>query len=110
MSSLVDRVPVNESNREARQALALLVDTSESMRNDLADVAAGLSALREAIMADGIARNCVELALITFGGSVSLHGEFGEIAGFEVPELVPNGNTPMAAALEQALDLVEAKK
>jgi uncharacterized protein YegL len=110
MSSLADRVPVNESNREARQALALLVDTSESMRNDLADVVAGLSTLREAIMADGIARNCVELALVTFGGTVSLHGEFGEITGFEVPQLVASGNTPMATALEQALDLVEAKK
>jgi uncharacterized protein YegL len=108
--SLVDRVPVNESNRETRQALALLVDVSESMRNDLPAVQEGLTRLREALTTDTVARNCVEIAFLTFGGVVKQHGDFAEVSGFEVPQLVPVGNTPMAVALDEALNLVEAKK
>jgi uncharacterized protein YegL len=107
---LVDRVHVNENNREPRQPLVLLVDTSGSMRGDLPDVSAGLAALRAALARDAVARNRIELALVTFGGAVTAHGDFGEAAVFEPPVLAAEGDTPMAAALEQALDLLEAKK
>lgn len=109
-ASLVDRVRVNENNREPRQPLVLLVDTSGSMSADIADVAAGLDGLRAALARDTVARNRVELVVVTFGGSVTVHGEFGEAAVFEPPALAAAGDTPMAAALEQALDLLEAKK
>lgn len=109
-ASLVDRVRVNENNREPRQPLVLLVDTSGSMSGDLAEVTAGLDALRAALARDTVARNRVELVVVTFGGSVTTHGNFGEAAVFEPPALAAAGDTPMAAALEQALDLLEAKK
>jgi len=109
-AALVDRVKVNENNREPRQPLVLLVDTSGSMSADLPDVAEGLSGLRAALQRDTVARNRVELLVITFGGAVAVHGDFGEAAVFEPPALAATGETPMAAALEQALDLVEMKK
>jgi uncharacterized protein YegL len=109
-ASLAERVHVNENNREPRQPLVLLVDTSGSMSGDLADVAAGLGALRAALARDSVARNRVELVVVTFGGTVTVHGGFGEAAVFEPPSLGATGDTPMAAALEQALDLLEAKK
>lgn len=108
--SLVDRVRVNEDNREPRQPLVLLVDTSGSMSAEVAEVAAGLDGLRAALARDTVARNRVELVVVTFGGAVAVHGEFGEAAVFEPPVLTAAGDTPMAAALEQALDLLEAKK
>lgn len=110
MSALVDRVRVNDNNREPRQPLVLLVDTSSSMAADLPDVAAGLEGLRAALARDPVARNRVELVVITFGGRVTAHGDFGEAALFEPPPLGASGDTPMAAALVQALDLLEAKK
>jgi uncharacterized protein YegL len=110
MSALVDRVQVNENNREPRQPLVLLVDTSSSMTADLPEVAAGLEGLRSALVRDPVARNRVELVVITFGGRVTVHGDFGEAALFEPPLLEASGDTPMAAALAQALDLLEAKK
>lgn len=110
MSALVDRVRVNDNNREPRQPLVLLVDTSGSMQADLPEVAAGLAGLRTALILDPVARNRVELVVITFGGTVTVHGDFGEAAVFEPPALGASGDTPMAAALEQALDLLEAKK
>jgi len=110
MSALVDRVRVNDNNREPRQPLVLLVDTSGSMEADLPDVAAGLADLRTALVLDPVARNRVELVVITFGGMVTVHGDFGEAAVFEPPTLSASGDTPMAAALTQALDLLEAKK
>jgi len=110
MSALVDRVRVNDNNREPRQPLVLLVDTSGSMANDLPDVAAGLASLRAALVRDTVARNRVELVVVTFGGTVTVHGDFGEAAVFEPPTLSASGDTPMAAAITQALDLLEAKK
>ncbi len=109
-ASLVDRVRVNDNNREPRQPLALLVDTSGSMSADLADVSAGLEALRAALGRDSVARNRVEICVVTFGGGVAVHGAFGEAAVFEPPALAASGDTPMAAALIEALDLLEAKK
>jgi|HubBroStandDraft_6_1064221.scaffolds.fasta_scaffold60941_1 uncharacterized protein YegL len=109
-ASLVDRVRVNDNNREPRQPLVLLVDTSGSMLGDIPDLTAGLASLRAALARDTVARNRVELALVTFGGAVTVHGEFGEAAVFEPPALAASGDTPMAAAVEQALDLLEAKK
>ncbi|MFY0534479.1 vWA domain-containing protein [Nannocystis pusilla] len=110
MSALVDRVRVNDNNREPRQPLVLLVDTSSSMADDLPDVAAGLDGLRAALARDPVARNRVELVVVTFGGRVTVHGDFGEAALFEPPPLSASGDTPMASALTQALDLLEAKK
>lgn len=109
-ASLVDRVRINENNREPRQPLVLLVDTSGSMSSEIPDVAAGLDALRAALSRDVVARNRVELIVVTFGGGVTVHGEFGEAAVFEPPAIAASGDTPMAAALVQALDLLEAKK
>jgi uncharacterized protein YegL len=108
--SLVDRVRVNDNNREPRQPLVLLVDTSGSMSADLPDVVKGIGALRAALAQDAVARNRVELAVVTFGGTVTVHGDFGEAAVFEPPALAASGDTPMAAALVEALDLLEAKK
>jgi len=110
MSALVDRVRVNDNNREPRQPVVLLVDTSSSMANDLHEVAAGLDGLRSALVRDPVARNRVELVVVSFGGQVTTHGDFGEAALFEPPSLSASGDTPMAAALTQALDLLEAKK
>lgn len=109
-ASLVDRVQVNEDNREPRQPLVLLIDTSGSMARDVDDVSAGLRALRDALVTDSVARNRVEVVVVTFGGGVTTHGDFGEAALFEPPALVASGDTPMAGALEQALELLEAKK
>lgn len=88
----------------------LLVDTSGSMSQDLADVSNGLDALRAALGRDSVARNRVELVVVTFGGSVAVHGAFGEAAVFEPPTLTSCGDTPMAAALLKALDLLDEKK
>jgi uncharacterized protein YegL len=108
--ALATRVRVNENNREPRQMLVVLVDTSSSMSGDIADVSAGLAGLGEALARDTVARNRVELVVVTFGGTVTVHADFGEAAVFEPPALEAAGDTPMAAALLVALELVELKK
>jgi uncharacterized protein YegL len=110
MSALVDRVRVNDNNREPRQPLVLLVDTSSSMDER---PARGRGRPRRAARRAGRrpgGPNRVELVVVTFGGQVTTHGDFGEAALFEPPPLSASGDTPMAAALTQALDLLEAKK
>ena len=108
--SLASRVRVNENNREPRQMLVVLVDTSRSMSGDIAEVSEGLRGLGAALARDTVARNRVELVVVTFGGAVTVHGDFGEAAVFEPPALTAAGDTPMGAALLRALELVDLKK
>jgi uncharacterized protein YegL len=108
--SLASRIRVNEDNREPRQMLVVLVDTSSSMSQEIAEVSAGLEALGAALARDTVARNRVEIVVVTFGGTVTVHGDFGEAAVFEPPALKADGETPMAAALLAALALVDVKK
>jgi hypothetical protein len=96
-ASLVDRVQVNENNREPRQPLVLLVDTSGSMAADLPDVAAGLSTLRAALGRDSVARNRVELAVDCTGISTRCAATFflgSPMARAESPWIVANSPGP----------------
>jgi uncharacterized protein YegL len=108
--TLASRIRVNEDNREPRQMLVVLVDTSASMSGDIAAVSAGLEDLGAALARDTVARNRVEIVVVTFGGTVTVHADFGEAAVFEPPALQAAGDTPMSAALLLALELVELKK
>jgi uncharacterized protein YegL len=52
----------------------------------------------------------VEVAIITFGGTVETIGYFTTAMLFEPPELKPNGQTPMGEAILSAIDMLERRK
>lgn len=98
-------------NPEPRCACALLLDTSWSMSGAPIDALnAGLAALQVDLQEDALAKRRVELAVITFGGSVTQVHDFVSAGSFAAPQLSAHGATPMGEAIAVALSLVKNRK
>lgn len=99
------------TNPEQRCPCVLLVDTSSSMSGKpIHQINACLKLFKEEIMSDGMARQRIELALITFGGSVHLASDFQSPDFFTPPILTADGNTPMGEAVELGLEMLDKRK
>ncbi len=71
----------------------------------------GLRAFAADLGTDPLARQRVEVAIVTFGGDgVQVVNDFATAGQFEPARLTAGGGTPMGAALERGLELVEARK
>src|SRR6266581_5158404 len=98
-------------NPEPRCASILLLDVSGSMQgNPLSELQAGLAVYRDELAADALARKRVEIAVVTFGGSVDVVHNFSTADNFMPPTLVSKGDTPMAQAVLTGLNLLDERK
>ena len=100
------------SNPEPRCACVLLLDVSGSMSGKkISALNDGLSAFASDIASDSLARQRVEVAVVTFGGDgVQVAQDFVTAGQYEPTKLVSSGGTPMGAAIDRALDLVAERK
>lgn len=110
-----EQVPFDASefadNPEPRCPCLLLLDTSLSMSGPKIEALnAGLHVLKTELSTDGLAAKRVELATVTFGGDVVLLHDFQGILDYEAKPLATQGDTPMGAAIEQAIDLIQLRK
>lgn len=97
-------------NPEPRCPCLLLLDTSGSMNGQpITQLNDGIRQFKEELAADTMAMQRVEIALITFG-PVQVISEFQTPDLFEPPHLRAGGDTPMGAAIERGLDMLEARK
>ncbi len=98
-------------NPENRCPVTLLLDTSASMKGEaISELNAGLKAFQHHIQCDELASLRVELAIVTFGGDVRMVQDFVTIDEIGPPHLEAGGDTPMGAALDLGLRLVESRK
>lgn len=113
-------------NPEPRCAVVLLIDTSRSMEGEpIKELNKGLIALDKAIKGDELANLRIELAVVTFGGSVQAinlrgTGDYGVSLDaqkifvtadhFYPPELQIGGDTPMGEAVTKAIELLNERK
>lgn len=109
-----DQIPFDHpdlvTNPEPRCACLLLLDTSGSMQGQpIAELNAGLVTLKDELMADSKAAQCVEIAVVSFG-PVRVHSDFQSPDTWPPPHLQASGDTPMGAAIEQGLELLETRK
>jgi uncharacterized protein YegL len=126
------------ANPEPRCACILLLDTSGSMAEVVQSVGEslgytvqqdgqtyqavsggitridllneGLRVYHSDIMGDSLAAQRVEISIISFGGSVQTVTPFVTADQFSPPTLVASGDTPMGAAIVQAIDAIEERK
>jgi len=114
VGTTLDQVPFGGAefaeNPEPRCPCILLLDTSGSMKGDpVAQLNEGLVVFKDELTADPLAQKRVEVALITFG-PVQIHSDFQTVDLFQPPRLEATGETPMGAAILQALALLEQRK
>lgn len=100
------------TNPEPRCACVLLLDVSGSMGGrPIAALNEGLGAFSADLSTDALASQRVEVAIVTFGGNgVDVRQDFVTAGQFEPVRLEASGGTPMGAAIERAVDLVEDRK
>ena len=109
-----DQIPFDHpelvANPEPRCACLLLLDTSGSMHGEpIAELNSGLVILKDELMADTMAMQRVEMAVVSFG-PVRVHSDFQSPDTWTPPNLQASGDTPMGAAIEQGLQMLEARK
>jgi uncharacterized protein YegL len=98
-------------NPENRCPVVLLLDTSGSMKGaPIDELRDGLAAFKSEIEQDELAALRVEVAIVGFGGDAKLVQDFVTVDQLDLPPLVADGQTPMGAAIELALDRLEARK
>jgi len=98
-------------NPENRCPSVLILDVSRSMEGEpLKELQAGLSLYRNELAADALTRKRVEVAILTFGGSVRVVQEFVTVDRFAPPVLVAHGDTPMGQAVVTGLNLLADRK
>ncbi|MBM3601685.1 MAG: VWA domain-containing protein [Alphaproteobacteria bacterium] len=103
--------PAFVDNPEARCPVVLMLDTSKSMAGaPIEELVAGVAAFRDDVRKDDIAALRVEVAIVSFGGAMRVAQDFVTIDQFEPPVLAAAGDTPMGAAIDCALDLIEKRK
>jgi uncharacterized protein YegL len=98
-------------NPDPRCPSLLILDVSGSMAgNALAELQAGLELYRNELAEDPLASRRVEVALVTFGGTVQTVSSFVAAPAFTVPALKAEGDTPMAEAIVTGLAMLKAHK
>lgn len=114
MSNLFDAVPFGADhfadNPEPRCPVVLVLDTSGSMQGlPIQSLSAALAAFRDEMLGDPLAVKRCEVAVLGFG-PVEVKHDFATVDTFVPPALEARGDTPMGAAVVQALAMVEARK
>lgn len=97
-------------NPENRCPVLLLLDTSGSMQGQpITELNEGLQLFRDELFADLLAAKRVEVSIVSFG-PVKVQADFTVIQYFQAPTLAASGDTPMGAAIEQGLELLQRRK
>ncbi|MBE7157789.1 MAG: VWA domain-containing protein [Rhodospirillales bacterium] len=98
-------------NPEPRCPSLVLLDVSGSMAGEpIRQLVEGMSLYRDELAADSMASKRVEVAVVTFGGSVQVAQPFCNADQFTPLTFQAGGDTPMGQAIVTGLDLLENRK
>ena len=97
-------------NNDDRCPVALVVDVSGSMQEDIGMLNAAIEKFRRTVLADPVATRRVEVALVAFNHQTEVRQEFCSIDEFNPGPLFAGGGTKMCEAVNRALDMIENRK
>ena len=107
----LDEVVEFAENPEPRCPCVLLLDTSGSMQGMSLDALnEGLRTFKDDLARNSLASRRVEVAVITFDCDVNVVQDFVTADQFDPPTLTAQGLTHVGAAINKALDEVQARK
>jgi len=114
MSDPFEQIPFSgiefADNPEPRCPCLLLLDTSASMQGKaIQELNAGLVLFKDEISADSLAAKRAEIAIVSFGPP-KVVTDFQTADYFQPPHLQADNDTPMGAAIELGLHLLEQRK
>lgn len=99
------------SNYEQKSLCVLLLDTSGSMSGEkIKNLQIGINTFHEEISEDPTTANRLEVAIITFDSYISVVQHPKLVNDFTMPLLGAGGMTVMGAAIDEAINMVEARK
>lgn len=99
------------ANPTARVPICLCLDTSGSMSGSpISELNAGVEHFLDAVRTDEIAQWSAEIVVVTFGPDVSKLLDFGPVQKQQVPHVSAGGGTPLAGAVQLALDTLDERK
>jgi uncharacterized protein YegL len=112
---MIEQIPFGTDsfaeNPEPRVPCVLLLDVSSSMMGEkIAELNSGLSVYKEELTSDSLAARRVEVAVVTFGGTVDVVVDFTTAENFHPPVLESRADTPMGAAINRAIEMVTDRK
>lgn len=111
MSSEYELVPLNEDNPDPRVACVLLVDTSGSMSGEpIKELNNGYEKFRGYLTNDELASHRAEVAVVEFNSSARVAIPMQEGRTLPPNTFSASGTTAMGAAINKALDLIDARK
>jgi uncharacterized protein YegL len=98
-------------NSDPRCPTLLLLDVSGSMGGKpISELQAGVVKYIDELAADPLAKRRVEVAVVTFGGTVQVAHDFSVSDRFATPTLSASGDTPMGQAIVTGLNLLKERK
>jgi len=107
----IDEAVEFAGNPEPRCPCVLLLDTSGSMTgHPIAALNEGIQSFKEDLAKDTLTAKRVEIAVVTFDSNVKIVQDFVTADQFKPPKLEAQGATHMGAAIDQSLDMIEARK
>src|SRR6185295_5527666 len=99
------------TNPEHRCPSVLILDISGSMQGEpVKQLQEGVAVYRDSLFGDSLASKRVEVAIVTFGGVVSVVQSFTTAENFTAPALAASGDTPMGEAVVTSLKLLQDRK
>lgn len=98
-------------NPTARVPVLLCLDTSGSMSGQpIRELAEGVELFYREVTEDELACHSVEIAIVTFGGTVQTHADFGPVQQRPDLSFTASGATPMGRAVLEGLRRLEERK
>jgi len=98
-------------NYEQKSLCVLLLDVSHSMEGSkLESLQEGIEAFHSEISQDPTSKNRLEVAIVAYGSDVKVLQQPALVNSFTIPKLHLMGSTSMGSAINEAIELVEARK